>query len=240
VKAKVVTLAAVFAATYAAVSLLPGFPILGLSGSEIDFARSLEIGYGLILGPALGPSSAFLGAVVGKLITGDSIGLLFTPLAIVSSFVAASLNRYTLFRMKGWLVSSLPLGLLIVAWYLTPVGEGAPFYAIPHLAGLAIVLLFRGRITDNLQSQDRKKLALGVLLSSYPATMAGQMLGSTIFVILLNPVPSFFIAVLPITIAERIILTILSTIIGVPLVLAARSMSFIQVNGARSSTTVKN
>jgi hypothetical protein len=231
-RAKRLTIVAVFAAMYGAVSLLPGFPIIGLSGSEIGLARSMEIGYGLILGPALGPASAFLGGVVGKLITGDSIGLLFTPLAIVSTFMAASLSRRLIFRVRGWLISSILLALLIAFWYLTPTGQNAPLYAAPHLVGLAILLLFRGRITDNLRSKEKRKLTIGLLLSSYPSTMAGQMLGNLIFILLLSPSPSFFVALLPVTVAERIILTALATVIGVPIVLAARSTSLIQGNNA--------
>jgi hypothetical protein len=231
-RAKKLTIVAVFAAMYGAVSLLPGFPIIGLSGSEIGLARSMEIGYGLILGPALGPASAFLGGVVGKLITGDSVGLLFTPLAIVSTFMAASLSRRLIFRVRGWLISSILLALLIAFWYLTPTGQNAPLYAAPHLVGLAILLLFRSRITDNLCSKEKRKLTIGLLLSSYPSTMAGQMLGNLIFILLLSPSPSFFVALLPVTVAERIILTALATVVGVPIVLAARSTSLIQGNNA--------
>ena len=221
-----------FAAVYAVVSLLPGLPILGLSGSDIDLARSLEIGYGLILGTALGPSSAFLGAIVGKLITGDNAGLIFTPLAIVSSFMAAALGRHSIFRMRGWLIAALLMAILVAIWYTTPIGRSAPFYPVLHLAGLAIILLFRDRITKNLRSQEKKRLALGIMLSSFPATMAGQMLGSILFMLIFSPSALFFMATLPITIVERISLTILATVIGVPLVLAARNASFMKMDDA--------
>ena len=210
------------------VSLLPGLPILGLSGSDIDFARSLEIGYGLVLGSVLGPSSAFLGAVVGKIITGDNVGLIFTPLAVVSSFMAAALSKDHIFKLKGWLISALLMASLIAIWYITPGGRSVPIYAAPHWAGLAIILFFRGRVAEYLRSPDKKRLTLGVVLSSFPATMAGQMLGSILFMLIFNPNPLFFMATLPVTVIERVSLTILATIIGVPLILAVRNVSFIK------------
>ena len=221
-----------FAAVYAVVSLLPGLPILGLSGSEIDFARSLEIGYGLILGPVLGPSSAFLGAVVGKLVSGDNTGLIFTPLAIVSSLMAATLSRSYIFRLKGWIIAALVMATLATAWYIIPAGRSVPFYIIPHLAGLVIILIFGNRIAKFLHSSDKKRLTLGVILASFPATMAGQLLGSIMFMLLFNPTPLFFMATLPVTIIERASLTILATLIGVPLILAARNASFMKIDEA--------
>lgn len=182
---KEITLAALLAAVYTVTSFLPGFPVIGVSGSRIDFSRSQEISYGLILSPALGPFTAFLGDFIGTALTGSS--LFFTPLSIVSAFMAAALNRERLLRLRGWLLSAIPLAGLIVCWYLTPVGIEAYYYPIPHLIGLGIILLFRGRITEYLHSEDKKRLALGVLLCAYPSTMAGHMLGNLIFIQLFNP-----------------------------------------------------
>lgn len=219
---KEITLTALLAAVYTVTSFLPGFPVIGVSGSKIDFTRSLEISYGLILGPALGPFSAFLGAVIGKALTGGS--LFFTPLAIVSAFMTAALNRDHILKLRGWLLSTIPLAGLIICWYLTPIGREALYYPIPHLIGLCIILLFRGKITDYLHSQDKKRLVLGVLLSAYPSTMAGHMLGNLIFMQLSNTNALFFIALLPISIIERVTLTAIATVVGVPLIIVMRNL----------------
>ena len=223
-RARSLTLVALLAAVYAVVSLLPGFPIIGAPGAEIDFARSLEMGYGLALGPVLGPITAFLGAIVGKVLTGGGVGLFFAPLAIVSSLMAASMNRRSLLKVRGWVVSAIILAVLIAAWFVTPTGWYAPYYPIPHLIGLGIILLLRGKITDLLLSREKRRLTLGILLSSYPATMAGQMLGNLIFMQLFSLGPLFFMTILPLTIVERIVLSVIATVIGVPLVLAVRDL----------------
>ena len=70
----------------------------------------------------------------------------------------------------------------------------------------------------------RARLALGVLLSSYPSTMAGQMVGNLIFIKLFSPSPLFFMTILPVSIIERIVLTVIATVIGTPLIMAVRDL----------------
>jgi hypothetical protein len=98
---KKLTLVALLAAVYALDSFSPGFPMLGVSGSKIDATRSLEMVYGLLLGPVLGPLAALLGAVVGRTLTGGGFRMFFTPLAPVSVFVAAALSRRRVFGVEG-------------------------------------------------------------------------------------------------------------------------------------------
>ena len=222
-RARKVTLVALLAAIYAVVSLLPGFPVVGVPGSDIRLTRSLEMGYGVALGPFLGPLSAFVGAVVGRVATGGGTAILFTPLALVSSFMAAAMAKQRVFGLRGWATSSLLMAGIILLWYATPAGQSIPLYAVPHLMGLGIILILRGRITDLLNSEKKRSLFAGLILSSYPSTMAGQMLGNLIFLVLFNPAPAFFMTVLPITILERAVITAVAGIVGAPLVLAVRA-----------------
>jgi hypothetical protein len=54
--------------------------------------------------------------------------------------------------------------------------------------------------------------------------MAGHMLGNLIFIHLFSPGPLFFMAILPVSIMERIALTIIATLIGVPLIITVRNV----------------
>lgn len=224
VETRRLTLVALLASVYAVGSLIPGFPMIGAPDSKIDVVRSLEICYGLVLGPVLGPSAAFLGAIVGKTLTGGGVGLFFTPLSIVSSLMAASMKRHTLLRLRGWMFSAVLLSCLIAGWYATPTGREAPLYPIPHLIGLGVILLLRDKVTGYLNCREKGKLTLGLLLSGYPSTMAGHMLGNLIFIHLFSPGPLFFMAILPVSIMERIALTIIATLIGVPLIITVRNV----------------
>jgi len=221
---KKLTLVATLAAVYALGSFLPGFPMIGVPGSKIDVVRALEMGYGLVLGPIFGPLTAFLGAIVGKTLMGGGFGLFFTPLAPVSAFMAAAIGRRDVFKVKGWAMAATILFVLIVGYYGTQTGRAAPYYPVLHFMGLGIVMGFRGKLVDYLQSEDEGKLSLGVALCSFPSTMTGHMLGNLIFISLLRPEPLFFMSILPVSVVERIVLTILSTVIATPLIIIVRML----------------
>lgn len=215
---------AVLAAVYAVTSLLPGFPMIGVPTSKIDLARSLEMGYGFALGPYLGPLTAFLGALVGKTLGGGGVGLFFTPLALVSSLVAACISRENVRGVDGWKVAASMLAVLILGWYATPTGRAVPFVPVIHFAGLALILIFRGKFAVYLQGDDKRLITIGAALSSYPSTMAGHMLGNLIFIQMFGPDPLFFASVLPIAIIERLVLTAIGTMIATPLIIVVRQL----------------
>ena len=218
---KKVTLIAMLASAYAVLSLLPGMPMIGAEGTTIDLVRMLEIGYGLVLGPVYGPAAAFIGAVVGKMLKGGGFGLFFTPLAAVSAFIAAMLGRGI---KRGWVGAAGVLGALTAGWYLFETGRTVPLYPVIQFVGLAIILVFRDRISEMIKSEDRKTVTLGVLLCSFPSTVTGHMLGGLIYIVLLNPAASIFVGILPIAIIERVAITIGATLFGTSLVLAVRKI----------------
>ncbi len=221
-RTRALALVSVFAALYAAGSLLPGFPMIGVPDSKIDIVRALEMSYGLILGPIFGPLAAFLGALIGKTITGGGSGLFFTPLALVSAFAAACLGRKRVFGIPGWVPGSLPLTLFIVAWFMTDTGRAVPVVIAPHVFALAVTLLLRGKIADWVGSEERGKVVLGVMVVSMVGTMTGHILGNLIFIALFSPSPLLFLAILPVSIVERTVITAVSTVVGVPLMAAVR------------------
>lgn len=67
-------------------------------------------------------------------------------------------------------------------WYLTPVGVEAPFYQVLHWLALVLVLVFRGKITEFIESTSTTKMTLGIALGSYIATIAEHMTGNLIFI----------------------------------------------------------
>jgi uncharacterized membrane protein len=228
---KKLTLMAVMAAVYTVGSFLPGFPMVGAAGT-IDLVRALEMGYGILLGPVYGPMAAFLGALIGKILSGGGFGMFMIPLAPVSAFIAATLSRPKVFKVRGWMYPVVILSVLCLGWYLTPTGRTVYRFPMWHLIGLGIVLILRGRMADLLQSENRGQLTLGIALSSYAATMGGHMLGNLIFIALgpsvlgLPPpvITSIFSGLFWVTPIERITITVLSTLIMSPIIYVARSM----------------
>jgi uncharacterized membrane protein len=228
---KRLTLMALMAAVYTVGSFLPGFPMVGASG-EIDLVRALEMGYGILLGPVYGPMAAFLGALIGKFLSGGGFGMFMIPLAPVTAFTAAVLSRPRVYRAKGWMYAVAIISALCLGWYLTPTGQAVYYFPFWHLIGLGMVLILRGKLADLLQSENKGHLTLGVALSSYAATMAGHMLGNLIFIalgpsMLGIPPPvltSIFTGLFWVSPIERITITALSTLIMAPLIYVARNM----------------
>jgi len=139
-------------ATFAAISaivikIVPGIPIVGVSGATLNFNAALAPVYGLIIGPYLG----FLAALVGGVITAGSPFDLLTSFApAVSALTAGLLTQKGIrndeSRIKGWMLASAIMSLLILGWYLSDIGQKAPFYPVLHFAGLALMILTRNKI----------------------------------------------------------------------------------------------
>jgi len=216
-RTKLVALISVLAGLYAVGSFLPGFPMFGVAGSKIDLVRALEIGYGLILGPVYGPITAFIGALAGKTLTGGGVGLYFTPLAPITAYVAANMRTE-----NGWKKSAGVLLILILIWYVTPVGRKAYLAPILHLSGLAIIAVFGKRVSGYLNGDDRRNLYFGVLITSFPSTLSGHLAGNIIYANLFSPAAELFNALLPISTVERLMISLIATILGVPMILAIR------------------
>ena len=223
-KTRTIALVAVFASLYAAGTFLPGFPIVGVEGSSIKLVRALEMVYGLLLGPMYGSIASFLGAATGSLLVGSSVGLILTPLAIISTCVSGCLGRRRVIGIPGWILSTIFSGALILGWLISPATYFVPFYIAPHLAALVLILLFRGNITNLLESKDSRKMVLGVLICSITGTMSGHLLGGIIFCNFLGLSPLVNYAILPMALIERTVIVILSTTIGTSLLKVTRQL----------------
>jgi hypothetical protein len=197
--------------------------MIDVPGSRISLTRALEMSYGFLLGPFIGPLTSFVGALVGNTLSGGT-SFLYTPLALISTFIAAVLARNNFFGIRGWMIGAIVDLVLIMGWYITPVGYSIPYYPIPHLIGLLVMVLLGNKIHEYLNSKDRRKLILGALLASYPSTMAGHMAGNLIFIQTVNPSAAYFISLLPISIIERLTITAISTALAAPLLLMTREV----------------
>ena len=220
-KPKKLTLIAILASAYAALSMLPGMPMIGAEGSSIDLVRMLEIGYGLVLGPMYGPIAAFIGAVIGKMLTGGGFGLFFTPLAAVSAFVAAMIGRD---NGRYWWVAAGVEAVLIAGWYVFETGRIVWYYPVMHVASLVALIVLRTRISDWIDSEDRSRMSLGVFICSFASTVAGHMLGGLIFIVLLAPDPALFIALMVVSIIERIGISFGATVFATSMLITVRKI----------------
>lgn len=142
-----------FVAVFAALSFIvckfvPGIPIIGGEG-QIKFDAALAPIYGLVIGPYLG----FLAALFGGFIAANSwFSILTSFCTAISAMVVGLLTQKNYssrsHSVRGWVVAAIILAALIIGWYVTWVGQRAPFYPIPHLAGLVAILATGQWITN--------------------------------------------------------------------------------------------
>ena len=149
----------VFAAlSVVVIRVIPGFPIIGLSESQIKFDAAIAPIYGLILGPYLGCLAAFIGGIV---LANSWFSVLTSFAPAVSALVAGLLTqkKYTSNSrgFPGWAAAAIILGLLILGWYATWVGQNALFYPLLHISALVAILVFRGHIEKAFENSEETR-----------------------------------------------------------------------------------
>jgi len=149
---------AVFAALSAIVCrVIPGMPVIGVSGSNIKFDAVLAPIYGLIIGPYLG----FLAGLIGGVLVADSPLSIYTSFctaisAMVAGFLTQKSHSSQWYGFKGWMMAASVVGLLILGWYATWVGQQAVFYPVLQFTGLIAILVARERIASAFEKSDEK------------------------------------------------------------------------------------
>jgi len=265
---KQTALIAVFASLITIITRLPGIPLLGgpaQGGGTIELSVILYPVIGLILGPWLGLIAAFLGNLIAWILPTSSLfGLLTIPAGAVAAFVSGCMSQNS--GQLNWRAAAGVLVALDALWYLTPVGREAPFYPIPHLIALVLVILFRDKVSEHVHSPSRDKTIRGIAICSYASVMADHMFGNLVWISsigLVIPlkgvrdaikalgiiwlklgiyVPSgsigdIFMLVLPISVLERLIYTAVATVLSVSLV---RVIGWERITTSVKASIVKN
>ncbi|UCE16337.1 MAG: ECF transporter S component [Candidatus Bathyarchaeota archaeon] len=167
--ARDVAFVAIFAAlSVITVKVIPGVPIVGVPGASIKFDVAVAPIYGLVVGPYLGFLAAFVGGLIAA---GSWFSVLTSFSTAVSALVAGLLTQRTLsphsHSVRGWMVAGIILCLLILGWYMTWVGQRAPFYPVLHFSALMIILVTRGWIATSFEGDSEVKKKKWQLKPSY-------------------------------------------------------------------------
>lgn len=224
-----------FAALYAVLSLVSLFPIIGAVGTFMTLASIMAPLIGVMLGPYGGAVAVSIGGFLGWSITraGAFDFLSFLPganTALASGLLYNGKRRYV-FLMYSAL-------FLLLAFYPTigPVWL-YPYYVWFQSVGLIILASPLTPITTALTNKDNNaaKLTLGIGIISLLSTLIGQMTGSLMFELIYYPrfipqIESWRVGQWQVLTflypAERLIITVLATVIGAPLIRAIRAYGF--------------
>ncbi|UCG36260.1 MAG: hypothetical protein JSV64_06500 [Candidatus Bathyarchaeota archaeon] len=207
-----------------------GFPVIGIEGAKISIISSIVPIFGILLGPWLGASAALLGAATSRVVTGASfISWLLIATTPLSAFVAGCLSRRRVGMIRGWMISVFVLGGLIATWYGTWAGRAVLAFSFLHWAALAAILIFRERLAFFIERGITAELLVSVILCAFSANMVAQMYGTLVFLVAadsglvkvsLNA--AFFEFLIPVFAVERLTVTGISAILGVPIIKALR------------------
>ena len=114
VTTKQIALIVVFSALYAAMRIIPTFPVIGVAGGSFSVADILAPIYGIILGPYLGGASVIIGTFIGMSVKSPVfLGLDFLP-ALVNTVAIGFLVR------RKWLPVVILNAALLFAFVLNP------------------------------------------------------------------------------------------------------------------------
>ncbi len=180
-----------FAALYFIISVLPGIPVIGLPGMQIELEASFTSIFGAILGPYAGASAALLGTLLTFFYSGVSL----TNLTFILSPATNALIVGLVFRHK-WKAALVVFVAIVAAFWLTPVAQPIPENWYVGLAAtfdkiVAILLIpVVSRLLPSTAVGNRKKEFLppgpgflALLLASFIGNQADAALGSTLFAI---------------------------------------------------------
>ena len=230
--ARDVTLLTSFTALYVVLYALPVFPIIGLPGAAIPAAAIMAPITGMLIGPFLGALSTILGGLISFFIGRFSI---------VSIFAASITSLYSglLYAGKKKTCTYLYILLLIAFGAYPYIG---PFWLYPQLTWFQIIVLLillsllSSRAVERMRSLIGYRRGFPYLFTVFlVSTMAGQIAGSLAFEIIFWPAfigeieawRGIWSAVTWIYPIERIIISLLATIIGIPLLKALKSAKLI-------------
>lgn len=252
-----ITVIAIFAALYAVISRLPGIPIFG-GGSKIELVVILDPIVGILLGPWIGGLTSLLGNFVAWIIPSVSFyGFLNLPVGPVAAVVSGSLARNT--KNANWKFAVAIYAVLMGFWYLTAPGRAVLYYPFLHWTAFALIVVFRDRICSFLEADVNHKKALGATICCFSSIMANSMAGNLIYIASVgwfisleavkdtlknlgffwlksglppppdDPLGAIFAIYLPITIVERLLMTIITVYLVYGLIFALRKSGIMKL-----------
>lgn len=247
---------AIFAALYAIISRLPGIPIIGGS-SKIEPVVILDPIVGILLGPWIGGLASLLGNFVAWIIpTTTFFGLLNLPCGPVAAIVSGSLARNT--KNANWKFAVIIYAVLMGLWYITPPGQEVLYYPFLHWTAFALILIFREKVQSFLNADANLRKISGATVCGFGGIMANHMTGNLIYISSVgwfislkdikdalknlgffwlksglpqpkDPLGAIFASVLPITVVERLLITIFTVYLTYGLIFALRKSGMIRL-----------
>jgi hypothetical protein len=204
ISTKEVSLLAVFSAlSVIVIKIFPRIPIVGVPEAGITFDAAIAPLYGMIIGPYLG----FAAALIGGLVTAGSPFSILTSFAPAISAMTAGFLTYERVservRIPGWVISAALMGVLIVGWYLTPIGAQAPLYPLLHFSGFLAIIITRKWVAKSFNKIEFNKriwqlkseiVLIGIIFAASGFIFSKSFIGEEVWILPYLSVPFYIVA----------------------------------------------
>jgi uncharacterized membrane protein len=230
---KIIALVAIFTALYTVLRLIPTVPMIGSSGSWFSVSDVIAPLYGIILGPYIGGLSIMIGTFLA-IAMGRPVSFMFLD------FLPATVGAVSLgLLIKRKWMPVIALNIVLLAAFLihpnTSVFINVPLssttiplpFAWLHIVALAVLVSPLGRKAAQwVSTLTATKVATGIAILVFIGTMTQHLMGNLLFeTIMAQPIggipvegyPDIWTSIFFVYPVERIILVIVATIIGTPL-----------------------
>lgn len=235
-----VALAGIFAALYAVFTVVPLFPIVGVSGARIALASIMAPLIGLVLGPYTGTLAVSIGGLLGWSFQPQSGAFGF--LSFIPGAVAA-FSSGLLFKRKRAPLFVLYLGLFSFLAFYPNVGPVwlYPYFLWFQLIGLLVLASPLTPVAIGFTRENDKPLRLGFGVGTIflVSTLVGQIAGTLLFESMYVPNTGLWQSLTLLYPLERSLIALIATIIGTPVIEAVRAYGF-EIGGTEENATHRN
>jgi len=244
-RTRLVASVSIFAVLYALLRLIPTFPMIGVSGAVFSLSDMIAPIYGVILGPLIGPLSVILGTFIA-IALGKPVVFLFLD------FLPAALNALVVgLILRRRFVPAVALNVIVLAVFLanplTTIFVAAnlfsqsivlPFHWMHYLALAVLISPLSRMAAEWVGGSSAANLAKGLVVLSLVGTMLQHSTGGILFEVILGQYlgvvkpesyPLIWNTVFYIYPIERVVLIILATIVGTPIVRSLKASRLLYV-----------
>ncbi|HHU33069.1 MAG TPA: ECF transporter S component [Clostridia bacterium] len=206
---------AVWAAFIAIAQMLPVIPVFG-TGATFGLSDSVVVLSGILFGPWAGALASAIGGFLGQIIAPH--GAVFGVVTFICPALAAMVAG--LLMKKKWPHVIGIFAILGLAWFAFPLGRTAWFQPVVNYTP-SILLAYPAATwgVNLIRSQDFKKMFVGITLLCTIGGCASLAIGNTMALPMFALPRELWLAVLPISVPQRILFAILAAVIGVPLLI---------------------
>lgn len=204
---------------------VPVTPIIGVPGARFTAGWVAATLSGIVGGPYLGTTAAFVGSLVSAFVGLRPLFLgPFTPLTPALAALQAGL-----LARGNWVAGGAAVSALTVAWILTPAAATPP--TALYVGAVAAALVLRRRLELRAERLGGKSVATALAVA-YIANATRHALGSLILVTVFNFSPEFFLLAAPLMVVEQATFAVVTALVAVP-VLRALSKTPLVTRGQR-------